>query len=318
MNNIIFLKIGWMEHYKGISDNDKISSGAEYIKKNKYGHEMFNFMEYNDHVYGYVQVNGKNGKINIQRLGASKSDEKIDNVTVVWTAPRKNGGVYIIGWYQNATIYRKIQVNNNLLYRKYKNKIIGFNVYAKSSDVKLLSTYERTLNMPNYKMNRSFLWYADDNEDFVMKVKAFIKNIGNQSSRKKIKYKIDIEKKRKVEKTAIDIVSKHFKNLKYEIIDVQDQNVGWDLYAKSDKIKLKLEVKGLSRNELQFILTPNEYKNMEKYKNEYLLCIVTKALCKNYDLNIFCYSEYENGWIEEKKNIKLNIEEKIWAHFYSK
>ena len=154
MNKIVFFKIGWMEHYKGISKSDKISSGAKYINENKFGHEIFNFYEYNGNVYGYFQVKGK---IALKNFGVSKSDNKIENVTVIWTAARKNGGVYIIVWYSNATIYREVQEDRNLLYRKYKRSVFGYNVIAKSNDVKLLAVDERTFEIPKNKMNRSFI-----------------------------------------------------------------------------------------------------------------------------------------------------------------
>ena len=50
---IIFLRIGWMEHYRGL-DGDAIDGGGDFVKKRRYGGEIFNFQPFNGSVYGYV------------------------------------------------------------------------------------------------------------------------------------------------------------------------------------------------------------------------------------------------------------------------
>lgn len=50
-------------------------------------------------------------KIDIDRLGADSNDDFIQNVNVIWTAKHPDGGTCIIGWYVNATVYRKYQTN---------------------------------------------------------------------------------------------------------------------------------------------------------------------------------------------------------------
>ena len=79
---LIFCNIGWMKNYNGIS-GDSIESGGKY-NQHSIGHEVCNFTNNNGNVYGYVQPVGET--IKIEKIGASKKDEKIDGVTVVWTA----------------------------------------------------------------------------------------------------------------------------------------------------------------------------------------------------------------------------------------
>ena len=45
------------------------------------------------------------------------------------------------------------------------------------------------------------------------------------------KRKIDIEAKKKVELTAIDVVTIHYKNNGFDVNDCQKDNCGYDLYA---------------------------------------------------------------------------------------
>ena len=71
---------------------------------------------------------------------------------------------------------------------------------------------------------------------------------------------------------------------------------------------LKLEVKGLSQEEILTELTPNEYKQMKEYKDDYRICVVTKTLSKSPRLSIFSFSP-ENGRWEDEKGRHLKIRE---------
>ena len=94
-----------MERYKGLQDGDEIIGGGSYVKIEGCGHEVCNFAEVNGTLYGYVQPPGS--QIDIDRLGAQPDDDEISNITVVWTATRPTGGTAVIGWYKNATVFRK-------------------------------------------------------------------------------------------------------------------------------------------------------------------------------------------------------------------
>ena len=102
---LIFCNIGWMNKYNGIS-GDSIERGGKY-NKHAVGHEVCNFTNNKGTVYGYVQPVGDS--IKIEKLGASKKDEAIDGVTVVWTAGPESGGTVVVGWYEDATVFRNLQ-----------------------------------------------------------------------------------------------------------------------------------------------------------------------------------------------------------------
>jgi 5-methylcytosine-specific restriction protein A len=102
---ILFCNIGWMKYYDGIA-GDSIQRGGSY-NKDAVGHEACNFTPCNGKYYGYVQPTGR--QIAVERLGANKSSDHADGVTVVWTAGPDTGGTAIVGWYTNATVFRELQ-----------------------------------------------------------------------------------------------------------------------------------------------------------------------------------------------------------------
>ena len=99
---LIFFNIGWMNKYNGIA-GDSIERGGKY-NQHSVGHEVCNFTNNNGTLYGYVQPVGES--IKIEKLGASKQDDRIDGVTVVWTATRPSGGRVTVGGYKDATAFR--------------------------------------------------------------------------------------------------------------------------------------------------------------------------------------------------------------------
>lgn len=205
MNPMVFLNIAWMERYEGlIGDDIEISSGGSYVKEHGYGHEIFNFKNINEKVYGYVQPPG--GSLNISRLGASKDDECIENVLAVFTAAHKDGGTYIVGWYKNATFYKDYQ-NIELPERKFRNEYFGYYAIADADNATLLSLDERRSfpEIPRRKkggMGQSNVWYADSAEMTNFK-REILNNIEKHEKKKSIRNKytrshqVDIEKKEK-------------------------------------------------------------------------------------------------------------------------
>ncbi len=114
---ILYCRVGWMKEYKGCVNADIPINGGKY-NKDAIGYEAFNNLSHNGIFYGYVQPGtnrtaGKekwDGQIHIEKLGADKSDESTDEVLIIWVATSKQKvGQYIVGWYQNATVYREIR-----------------------------------------------------------------------------------------------------------------------------------------------------------------------------------------------------------------
>jgi hypothetical protein len=104
---LLFCNTGWMEHFQGNTATDTIKGGGSYVIKNGMGHEVCNFVPSGQTLFGFVQSKGEG--MNIARLGADKSTDQIDGITVVWTAKRPNGHTVVVGWYRNATVFRQYQ-----------------------------------------------------------------------------------------------------------------------------------------------------------------------------------------------------------------
>lgn len=329
-DKIVFLNTGWMDFYKGITD-DPITGGGKHVEKEGWGGEMFNFKPFENKLYGYVQpkIDRKYenpSTIKLEKIGGRNTDQKIDKVTVVWTAKNPNsGGTYIIGWYKDAMIHRYEQISLKNSNRKYKGVSLGFYVTAKEKDSTLLSIDERIIHIRRQEkdwMGQSNVWYADKNPNFVKLVRDYIFNGKIPKPPKPPKpptrggaRQPDPLKRIEVERCAIEFVVNHYEELGYLVESFEKDNLGWDLTATNNRTRLKLEVKGLSGKITATELTPNEYKNLKADKKFYRLCVVTDAL-SSPKLKIFAYSNDNRRWTSEDGTI-LKFEEVISARIYA-
>jgi 5-methylcytosine-specific restriction protein A len=169
---MIFLRTGWMKHYRGVTKDDPISGGGKYVEENRFGHEMYNFLPFKGRVYGYCR-NTPGGKseyvhgagIKIEKLGAGKRDRQLDGVLVVWLAKRPQGGTEIVGWYRNATVYRDWQEPPQGSNRVFNGEAFGYHVSATEGDATLLPPEKRTFVIPPRGpgiIGQANVWYADD------------------------------------------------------------------------------------------------------------------------------------------------------------
>ncbi len=186
MKKVIFFNIGWMSYYQGITDNDSLQKGGKFTDENEYGYEIFNFLPFNGHMYGFVQPGGRGDYlsrlINIDKLGASKQNS-VDNVLSVWLATHpEKGGTWVIGWYENSTVYRRYQqapINSNRSYGDFKSQF-GYWVTAKEEYCVCLPVNKRVLQAPRGKdgIGQSNVWYAQSQEnitiEFLEKVEQLI------------------------------------------------------------------------------------------------------------------------------------------------
>lgn len=82
---------------------------------------------------------------------------------------------------------------------------------------------------------------------------------------------------RRVEVAAIDFVTKFYEMKGCTVQSVERDKVGYDLVCTRGNGRQDVEVKGLSGNKLQFIITANEVKQAKQNPN-FILCVVTSAL----------------------------------------
>ncbi len=148
-------------------------------------------------------------------------------------------------------------------------------------------------------MGQSNVWFADSAESLgtVKRVRALIagKPVPRSSQGKS---STDPDHNAKVEKAAVATVRRYYVQLGYFVESVDKDNVGWDLEATSGKVKLKIEVKGLSGPAPTAQLTPNEYEAFSGEDPAYRLAIVTRAIAQP-ELLLCRYSADTNRWLVE-------------------
>ena len=161
----LFCHVAWMKDYKGGNKKDEPSGGGSYVEETEMGWEACNFAPYKNKMYGYVRSPSE--EIKIERLGADKNDDCIENVHVIWTATNPDrGGVFIVGEYKNATVYRKYQKFRKAIppCRKAK-RINEYHIVAEESNCTLFPIEQRTVKVPKGgiegAMGQANIWYAD-------------------------------------------------------------------------------------------------------------------------------------------------------------
>ncbi len=112
MERVVVFNIAWMKKYEGLTAHDVPVHGGAHIRGHGYGLDVYNFLPYRGKMYGFVEAGWKPKLccINITRLGASKQAESVSDILVVWVARHcDKPQTLVVGWYNNATVYRERQ-----------------------------------------------------------------------------------------------------------------------------------------------------------------------------------------------------------------
>ena len=302
---LVFFNIGWMNYYKGQNDSDRIVNGGEYVATNKTGHEVKNFLPIRNYLYGYVRPSGKT--INIAKLGAEPSTKYADDVTIVFTATPLSGGNVVVGWYRDARVWSHEQRDEGRLYFARANR----------DNCTLLEVDQRDFPVPRaghpnvtWGIGQSNIRYVeekDETEKFIRDLRRYLedpsKTVVPSPKSSDLPRQSDPDRRVKVEKAAIDCVTKHYKG--YRCISVERENKGWDLEFFRGSLHLLVEVKGCSGHAAVVELTPNEYKAMRRKRHQYRLAIVTNAL-DNPRLSIVSFNGSDDTWRnQDNRRIRL-------------
>lgn len=280
---IIFFRVAWMNEYKGDLKNDTPYGAGSYVEINKTGGEVVNFKPFKNKYYGYVRVQ-KNRNLNLQRLGGTSKDDYLDDVLIVLFSKNPDtGGQFVVGWYENARLFRKPQELNS-------GERHGYPWYRCIADIgqsHLILAKNRLLEVPSDGPGQMNIWYVNEyskREEFLKEFMKFkeapdeyrIVNPSKKSSNNK-SWQQDIEKRKKVELAAMNAAVEYYENQGCDVVWVDKLNCGWDLDVTKGNRKLNVEVKGLSVNMGSIELTPNEYSKSLMHKN-YRLFILEYAL----------------------------------------
>ena len=179
MGTIVFCNIAWMSRYQGINEFDQPKNGGSWVGENNDAMESLNFQPYENMCYGFVEHHGHN--LNLERLDKTAvKAEILDDVTVVWVATGEEGS-RIVGWYENAEMYRKFQEFDD-----------GSCYYfsAKAENAYRIPVGKRDFPVPRASqdgkgrgMGQSNVWYADSDFAkgvYIPKVTAYLDSIKSE------------------------------------------------------------------------------------------------------------------------------------------
>lgn len=145
MNRYVFVKTGWAKEYRDL-DSDPPTSYHGWLKKNA-GHEAFNFKPHDGRVFGYFPVASADGGPDLRRIDPSATGDRVEGVTVVWTATDPDqGGTRVVGWYRNATVFDRALRDGPWVHPKFQDSPGGRCAYvctAASADAQLVPVVDR-------------------------------------------------------------------------------------------------------------------------------------------------------------------------------
>ncbi len=189
---LLFCKISAMKYYKGASQKDVPYNGGSYVNENGFGNEQYNFAavqldDGRDYCLGFVETKTtsktKRNELHIEKIDGCeliKKEDSVDGVLVVWCATTDLNETSIIGWYQDATVYRFYQ---NAEFDSGYNQ--EFNVLANKENCVLLPQGERHRHIwdapvakkRTYGFGQSMIWYATEEN-----ATAYIEKLAKQIS----------------------------------------------------------------------------------------------------------------------------------------
>jgi len=309
MDKIILCRTAWMKYYEGRANIDIPRSGAIYILTNKTGGEIYNFKNREGKCYGYFPNIGSPA---LQNLEKKYTGDHIDDVTVVFCATHPiERGMRVVGWYNNAT-----------LYNTWQNNKFSTNYHAETNfkNARLIPEDDRVFELPDTFGRNSLFYFSlhPEKQKLLTELTNYIANNGELDlEKKKTKRKLhagnayqqDIEKRMLVEKMAIDMAVEYYGNRyggEINVKSVQKDNKGWDLEVITKRVKLNIEVKGLSGDILNVELTPNEYQAFNKCSPNYQLFIVNNTL-SNPIIRVFKYQSKGKIWVSNDKSVLKKI-----------
>ena len=318
---LVLFNIGWMKYYRGQNPSDLIVNGGSYVRDNKTGGEIENFLPDGGWYYGYVQPPGSG--VNLERLGAAPGATHADNVTIVFTATRPGVGSVVVGWYRDARVWRDQQQHRNHIYfAKARKK----NCTLLRIDERVFPVHRAGKPRGTWGMGQSNIRYvdkADEDEEFVRMVLKYTENpssidVARLTAKRAgggVSRQSDPYRRAMVEKAAIKCVKDYYKALGYECVSVESENKGWDLEFTRFAVNLLVEVKGCSGAAGQVELTPNEYAAMrDRRRDAYRLAVVMCALDKPR-LLIVSFNGSDKTWrdqynrevcLDEQKGVRVS------------
>ena len=127
--------IGWLKYYQGCDydgEYERPYNGGSYNIEHE-GWESENFVNYDGYCYGCFNLPNSGDIMHLKRnFGLENEENELDGVTIIFVADATGTGVLtgkrIVGWYENATVFRELQEDDD--FRRYYR---GVNAVSTSS-----------------------------------------------------------------------------------------------------------------------------------------------------------------------------------------
>lgn len=139
MIRILFCNISYLPYYNTRLDRVAPKNGGAYVAKMHDAYEKHNFEECADGQYrGFVETKYRIGyeegiatntynSLHIERIDPfAKGKTYLDDVLVVFCAKPENGQTVIVGWYKNATVFRRRPFYNGRFFNIQADRKDGF------------------------------------------------------------------------------------------------------------------------------------------------------------------------------------------------
>ena len=167
---VLVCRTTWMKEYRGITDDDRPIGGGSYVDENNDAFEKFNFLPQEDGlIHGFVETKYSKGhtadiqhanSIHIEKIDISaRNSDRLENVRIVFVSFNPDvGKTFIVGWYDNAIVYR-----NRFEYNGFHTTMT-----CEPEDAHLIPIEKRDFEVPKaskenkYGIGQSNLWYIQN------------------------------------------------------------------------------------------------------------------------------------------------------------
>ena len=173
---ILLCRVSWMQDYRGLEE--RIHSNAAWVRKRDSVARNLQFPAFKGQSIGFVQFRGS---MKIERLDLRRG-RLVSPVTVIWTAPRKGGGVYVVGWYRDATVYRDMWETPNDRRRVTPgahSRLCSWSITASNKNVHLVEPDDRWFEIPTKFVSQSLFNYLTPDSVAAITLRKRLLNLVN-------------------------------------------------------------------------------------------------------------------------------------------
>lgn len=308
LNKIMFVKTGWSDLYEG----GYVLGNHTYLKQiANIGHEIYNFKRTRNGFCAYIPPSAGSCPL--------LSGRDAEDWFVVFLARENgNGQLCVVGYYENARIYDKLQIRPEYEYEQFDTDNDGEKFqYCIESKNAFRMPLERRRDWVIRKdlckhISSTPLVYVKGpkskdepwRKDFVDIAERLL---NDDDSYVRPFPNVDTATRRRIEIAAVNKVCEYYEERGFHIVDRQKDNCGYDLLVTKGKKEFHVEVKGSSGDRFRLYLTLNEYNHMNA-TSKWRLAAVKNVFNEGCKLKIFNKDDFEDmfdvrpiEWVAEEK-----------------